>query len=457
MQSLRSLRWLGPALSSVALAWACNTPPTALDAAHSDVSQTNGPADGGATATGLPCAVSNVLSKQCQTCHDSQPKSGASTSLVTYDDLQKDFNGKKVYELVETLIHRDSGSGGMPPAGKLSDADLGAIDDWVRGGAKSSSEQCGAAAPPAPTEPFVCDAPAKITTLKAATPFTWTDMSETDKYICFGFDETASVKRHGIALGPMIQNLQIIHHILVYQAPDSVPSEPTTCSAVMTGTWKLINGWAPGEGNFELPPEAGYPIAGTTHWVVQIHYNNTRALTGQSDNSGFQICETEQLRPYDAGMLAFGSTRFTIPPRTPSFTVKCDYKLDDRYKGVKFFSGKPHMHTLGRSISTHRIPGGTGAPELVIEQNPFVFEDQKPHPMDVTVSPGDVMHTECNWANPTDNEVTWGENTSDEMCFDMLSYYPAIPDDSILGVVPTQSWISPSSPLPLVGADCTSE
>ena len=49
-----------------------------------------------------------------------------------------------------------------------------------------------------------------------------------------------------------------------------------------------------------------------------IHYNNARALQNQSDSSGFQVCETDQLRPNNAGVLAFGSMDFTIPPRTSS-------------------------------------------------------------------------------------------------------------------------------------------
>src|SRR5262249_48970110 len=137
---------------------------------------------------------------------------------------------------------------------------------------------------------------------------------KTDQYVCFGFDEQAGKKRHGIAMGPMIQNPAIVHHVLLFQAPDSMSNEPVACDATTSASWKLVTGWAPGGGNFELPREAGFPIEGSTHWVLQVHYNNTRALTGQSDNSGFQICESEDLRPNDAGVLAFGAMNFTIPP-----------------------------------------------------------------------------------------------------------------------------------------------
>ena len=60
------------------------------------------------TATGLPCDVDAVLKTRCQTCHASEPKYGASTSLVSWEDLQKPgpgaSSGKKVYELVRERI-----------------------------------------------------------------------------------------------------------------------------------------------------------------------------------------------------------------------------------------------------------------------------------------------------------------------------------------------------------------
>jgi mono/diheme cytochrome c family protein len=453
----------GASLLAVTLAFACGAPLASSLGADRDptnpedgdgAGSANSAASSGQSTAGLPCAVSDVLSKACRTCHDSTPASGASAPLVTLADLQKDMNGKKVYDMVEQRIHAETGR--MPPAARLTDDQIAAIDDWVRGGAKQSSEKCGDTPPPPPaTQPFNCAAPAKTTVIKASTPFAWTDPNETDQYVCFGFDETTSSKRHAIAMGPMVQNPSIVHHILLFQNNESVSPEPVKCSAATAGSWKLVAGWAPGGTNFELPPEAGLPVDSTTHWVMQIHYNNARALQNQTDNSGFQLCETDQLRPNDAGVLAFGSMDFTIPPRISAFTVQCDYTLDSRYQGVKFFAPDPHMHKLGTSIGTQRIPGGNGTPEMVFEQNPFNFENQQNFKIDKPVSPGDVMRTRCTWANTTDQAVSFGENTSDEMCFNFLAYYPAIPDRS-LGMVPLQTWVTPSLHIPLLGGpDCT--
>lgn len=91
------------------------------------------------TTTGLPCAVSQVLSTNCQTCHGATPQAGASTSLVTWNDLQKDVGGKKLYEVVKERVHAETQR--MPPAGTLSDAQLESIDDWSPQGHRNQTRR----------------------------------------------------------------------------------------------------------------------------------------------------------------------------------------------------------------------------------------------------------------------------------------------------------------------------
>jgi hypothetical protein len=444
------------ALFFTGLAFACAPPAEELDGADPEDRGSDQNDPKGTIHAGLPCDVQEVLAKNCQTCHGSATKSGASAPLVTFDDLHEDRDGKKVYELVRDRIHADSGR--MPPAGRLAPSDLKVMDDWFAGGAAKSSASCKSDGPPPATRPFVCPAPGKVSVMKPTTPFTWTDDSKDDQYVCFGVDEVIAKKRHIVSLGPMIENLDIVHHVLLFQSDEAESAEPHPCAALSSVKWKMITGWAPGGGNFELPPEAGFPLeTGQTHWVLQIHYNNTRHLKNQSDSSGYQICTTDQLRPNDAGVIAFGSKSFTIPPRTAKHTITCDYELGSAYAGVKMFGATPHMHTRGTSITTERIPGGTGTPELMFGQTPFNFENQSNFPLDdKPVEAGDVMRTTCTWKNPDDTTVKFGENTSDEMCFNFFTYYPAIPDKSI-GPVPIQKWFTPTLQVPLVGAKCTEE
>jgi mono/diheme cytochrome c family protein len=404
------------------------------------------------TKTGLPCDVDKVLKTRCQTCHSSETQYGASAPLVTYEDLQKNgpgaSSGKKVLELVSARIH-DAGRP-MPPTPNplLSDADAKTLDAWIAGGAKPSTESCTSGrADPDGAKPLNCK---PDTTIKAAAKFAM-PQNTLDEYVCVGMDITLEQKRHITALAPRIDNKTILHHILLFQSPKTESPTPTPCAAFGSASWKLVAGWAPGGNNLELPAEAGFPEEkGTTHWVVQLHYNNAKNLAGQLDDSGYDLCTTDKLRANDAGVVAFGSTKFNIPPRSTT-TIKCDYKLPAAFQGAKFFNASPHMHTRGTAMSTERLAGGTGAPEKVFGMPNFNFENQANFPIQTAVAPGDVMRTRCTWKNPGDTTIGFGENTGDEMCFDFIGYYPNIPDRVVFGL-PLFSWITPSQ-----SATCTTE
>lgn len=402
------------------------------------------------TTTGLPCDVDKVLKSRCQTCHGAETRYGASVPLVTWADLQKaapGASGKKVYELAASRIH--DASRPMPPTPNplLTAPEMATFDAWIAAGAKSSGETCTSPKADDGVKPLSCK---PDTTLKAGAKFAM-PQGVVDEYVCVGVDINLTSKRHITALAPRVDNKTILHHILLFQSPKAESGTPTPCAAFGSAAWKLVAGWAPGGNNLELPAEAGFPEEkGTTHWVLQLHYNNAKNLAGQEDNSGYDLCTTETLRPNDAGVVAFGSTKFSIPPRSTT-TVKCDYKLPATFKNVKFFNASPHMHTRGTAISTERLPGGTGAPETVFANPAFNFENQANFPIKATVAPGDVMRTRCTWKNAGDTSLAFGENTGDEMCFDFIGYYPNIPDKTLFGL-PVFTWITPSQ-----GATCTTE
>ena len=403
------------------------------------------------TATGLPCDVDAILKTRCQTCHAAEPKYGASAPLVTWQDLQKPGPGgsasKKIFELLKERIHDDARPMPPSPQPRLDEKELATIDSWIAGGAKSTDATCKNEAPKDGVKPLSCK---PDTVLRPSKPFTMEPGSPLDQYVCFGVDINLEKKRHVTALAPKVDNKQIVHHILLFQTNQAESSEPFACASFGSAAWKLVAGWAPGGDNLELPKEAGFPEEkGTTHWVVQIHYNNATAKTG-TDQSGYELCTTEDLRPHDAGVLGFGSINFSIPPRS-QHKIRCDYRLGREFENVKLFNASPHMHTHGQAMSTERVPGGNGTPEMVFEQKQFSFEAQANFPISKSVQPNDVMRTRCAWKNPTDATVGFGEGTGDEMCFNFIGYYPNIPDRTLFGV-PIFTWVTPSQ-----NASCTVE
>jgi hypothetical protein len=167
---MKSTRWpLGlttTAIGALVTAFACSPQPSSIagssaDAtANKDSTKQSAGSSGGADSSGskgsatqgngLPCDVSAILVKNCQSCHGSKPSPGAEHTLITWDDLQMVHDdGDKIYQAVEEKIHATTDP--MPPSAPLTPAEMKVIDDWVAGGAKKSNAICNASSGPPPS------------------------------------------------------------------------------------------------------------------------------------------------------------------------------------------------------------------------------------------------------------------------------------------------------------------
>lgn len=369
----------------------------------------------------LPCDVDKVLATNCRSCHGASPLFGAPMPLVTRADLfGTATSGKKYYEQMGVRIHDDARPMPQPPNARLSTADTATLDNWIAAGAPAGSGTCDNQTTTTAPQPLSCNPDQKI---RPASAFSMP--KENDLYVCYGFDTDATTKRHVIAGAPRIDNPNIVHHVLLYQADAAVSPTPTPCGAGGGTNWRLVTGWAPGAKNFELPPEAGFAEEqGTTHWAVQIHYNNIKGLDGQLDSSGYDLCSTDQLRPNDADILATGTVKISIPPRSTT-TTTCDLTIPSDFGSINVVSSWAHMHLLGRAQSAKRVRAGADM-SLLDAPNYDFYTGAGANTVNVDLTKDDHVVTTCKWSNAGDKSVGFGENTEDEMCFAFLTYYPKI-------------------------------
>jgi hypothetical protein len=400
---------------------ACGSDAAGPNQASNDGGSNSSSTTVGGQVTNLPCDVDSILRSRCQTCHAASPVGGATVSLVTHDDLTQDRNGKKVYELVGQRIH-DTNSPMPPKPASLTADELATLDRYVAASAPGATDKCDLGAAPDAVKPLNC---IPDVVLKSKTPFTM-PAGLPDIYMCFGASITVDKKRHVTAFGPHVDNKKVVHHILLFKSATAVPADPFPCSGVGSAVWQLVSGWAPGNGNLELPPEAGFPEeVGDTHWVLQVHYNNLSGeYDGQVDASGYELCTTDNLRANDAGIAGFGTIGISIPPRSKT-TLTCTFPATAAFKDKHFFNAFPHMHRLGTAISTERVPMNGDTPETIAADDNYDFNNQQNVSSAVTVGAGDNLRTHCTWKNPSDQTVTFGEATENEMCFNFLSFYPA--------------------------------
>jgi hypothetical protein len=376
----------------------------------------------------LPCGIATVLQERCQACHSNPPQHGAPMPLVTFADLHASSvvdPSQEVYQRIEARIHDDSAPMPPPPAPRLDQASASTLDTWIASGAPPAP--AGAACMTAPTGPDGGmpggGTKAKCIPDHSLAPPGPIAIPAGDSLFCYGVDLQAAAKRQITSVLPRIADQQLVHHVTLYLADHAEDAAPHSCAANGQNGWRIVSMWTPGAQSIDLPPEAGFPIEGTTHYAVQVHYQNLQGLLGHQDTSGFDLCTTDQLRPNDADVLVFGTEQFDIAPQS-TLDITCDYTIPPELGGSTVVSLLPHMHTMGTRIAATLLPESIA----LATRDPWTYATQywTDAPPGSVLHPGDRVATRCAWANPSSKDVSYGESGGYEMCSVFTLYYPKV-------------------------------
>ncbi|XP_046877904.1 DBH-like monooxygenase protein 2 homolog [Hypomesus transpacificus] len=253
-------------------------------------------------------------------------------------------------------------------------------------------------------------------------------------------------KHHIYRIEPNIENLDLVHHILLYRCPSTMnqTSEgPCYSGDGFEECFSMIHGWAVGGGPFEFPENAGMSIGGQkdSHFYrIEIHYNNPTKAAGRRDNSGMRLYYTSQLREHDVGLLTTGllvapTEGYVIPPNATDFqtyglchTSDFSKLLDGPAPDLNVFSIMLHTHLAGRKIRVGHFRDGKQVDFLGMDEN-YNFDYQEVYNLGEikTIKPGDEILVECTYNTENRTGPTWGGlGTTNEMCLAFLFYYPAI-------------------------------
>lgn len=405
---------------------------------------TSDPAKPSGKVSDLPCDVETFIATNCRECHADPPRNTAPMSLVTVADFQRSSISAPDKRVGDVVIDRlSSTQKRMPPLPRdeATASEKQTMANWLAAGlpARAGSDACATGTGGSGGGPTTSCTPDLV--LKAASP--WTMPKETaDEYVCFGVELPATGDdRHITALFPKVDNTKIVHHLLVYRVDETekISPVPKPCAQVVKQGWKLYYAWGPGTPPAVLPAEAGYRMPGgkSTHYIVNVHYSNLTMRDGETDATAIELC-TEPPRAHDADVMAVGSTKFTLPAHGEK-TIECSSHMSIIPATDPFtvFQTWPHMHLLGTHMSSEIVHNdGTKTP---IIDKPYDFYNQVTYPTRLTLEKSDKIITRCSWNNTTDGSVGYGEDTSDEMCFNFLSFYPAPASDA------EWAWIVPAA------------
>uniref|UniRef100_A0A8W8K4L7 Uncharacterized protein n=1 Tax=Magallana gigas TaxID=29159 RepID=A0A8W8K4L7_MAGGI len=124
-------------------------------------------------------------------------------------------------------------------------------------------------------------------------------------YFCMTFDLPTDGDYHVIAMTPVIDNVIVMHHLLLFGCDSDKQGEisgPTACEMGSVQCNTLFGAWTVGSAGQCLYHEAGIRIGqkGIKRVLMQVHWNNPEMRDDYSDSSGMTLHYTPKLRPNSA-------------------------------------------------------------------------------------------------------------------------------------------------------------
>ncbi len=388
--------------------------------------------------------VAPILQKRCQECH--RPGQVGPFSLMTYrqavnwcDDIKQYTSSHQMppWKIADGIQFRNERT--------MTDKEIGTLAAWVDGGTPEGNPSD---APP-PREFVTGWRLGKPDLILSAKDDFVLGAGGSDVFRCIVLPTDLPEDKFVVAYEVKPGNPRVVHHTLNFidtdgegraleksaqarekrtKKPGDYDTGPGYSFAMGVGFAPRggMGGWAPGQVPQEMPKGYGFKLPKQADLVVQVHYHRDGRVERDRLQIGLYFAKkSEGMKAYKTGMIA---GRFiAIPPNDPHFkvlgstTVKYDCVLH---------SIMPHMHLLGKKIKvTMKPPEGKKQTLLEIDSWDYNWQEtyflKRPLHLDV----GTVLALEAVYDNSEDNPnnpsnpprlVTFGEQTTNEMCFVFL-------------------------------------
>ncbi|KAK3782593.1 hypothetical protein RRG08_038373 [Elysia crispata] len=256
-------------------------------------------------------------------------------------------------------------------------------------------------------------------------------------YYCMTFDLPNDQDYHMIATEPIMDNMEVLHHILIYECEDDnstlIPT-PQACGMEAKGSCRNIIGlWTVGNPGICFGDNIGFRFGKNAFKRVklEIHYNNPLEKFGLKDKSGIRIhYQPVKSDVQDLVTVILGTTLFEIPAGEPRVEVdsickgSCTRLLVR--KPAKIFGAINHMHYLGSEMSMQLFRGGKKVADVAVDRS-YNYDSPVVHTHSPALDlfPGDEIRTKCVYSSlNSPRSVFYGEATKDEMCYGFVFAYP---------------------------------
>jgi peroxiredoxin len=359
--------------------------------------------------------IASILNNNCVYCH--REKQIAPFSLTNYEDAVG--WAEMVREVVNDNRmppwHADPAHGKFSNDARLSDADKALINKWVDNGAPQGDPKDLPAAPQfaegwqIPTPDQVIYMPEEGYNVPA------TGTIEYQRFVVDpGWTEDKWIKAMECKPG----NAAIVHHIIVYLVPSGVT--PTGQAGRLRTNW--LGAFAPGLRPQVLADDMGRFVQKGTKLLFEMHYTPNGKAQNDRSYVGFKFGDPNKIKKEVAVQNA-GNFTFKIPPGAANHEVESEFTFR---QNTTLLSVSPHMHVRGKDFRYDLIfPDGRKETVLWVPRYDFGWQTTYMLDKPMQLPRGTKMHCVAHFDNSPDNfanpdpakEVTWGEQTWEEMMF----------------------------------------
>lgn len=250
-----------------------------------------------------------------------------------------------------------------------------------------------------------------------------------ESYQCWSFVVPAGTPLNVTGIQPQAPSKGVHHFAAFTNAASKKEDGPWECSTMGIG-WGLISGGGVGTNPVDFPAGTAMPLPEGQHIVLQLHLLNASADPLDVGPTYLNLKGTDAADFQKVGLLIAGTLDIDVPAKSTDVTASGSCQLAFPLENV--FATFPHMHQLGRRIEAEITPAG-GSPQKVSDET-WNFKDQGLYPTTGSAKVGDTVKVTCHYDNPTDTAVSFGLHSSDEMCVNVLYYYPATEPPTYCGL-----------------------
>lgn len=376
--------------------------------------------------------IAPILSRQCVTCH----RTGqiGPMALTTYAQAAAWRGDIKRYTENRQMPpwKADPGAGDFQDARRLSVHQIATLAKWADAGAPE-----GDAEDLPPPAHFNQDWPLGQPDLVLQPDRAYhVEADGGDVYRCFVVPTDFTHDRYVSAVDVQPGNRAVVHHVIAFIDGDGKSArldghekEPgyTSFGGIGFTPTGALGGWAPGITPHYLPAGVATWVPAGARIVLQVHYHKDGKSETDLSRVGLYFAKGNVVKTLHVVPVIHG---LQIPPNDAHYTVTTTSVPSP--VAYHLLAITPHMHLLGRSMKLTAIkPDGVQIPLVSVSDWDFNWQSTYFYKKPLAIPQGTRVIMTATYDNSAHNRrnpnsppklVTWGEQTTDEMCIAFLHY-----------------------------------